>query len=53
MAVANAYLSFAGSQLADVWVMLGDNAYSIGSARPRFLDDLVSKDPRRVLRADD
>ena len=31
MAVANAYLSFAGSQLADVWMMLGDNAYSIGT----------------------
>ena len=30
-AVANAYLSFAGGQLADVWVMLGDNAYTRGT----------------------
>jgi hypothetical protein len=30
-AVANAYLSFAGSRLADVWMMLGDNAYPIGT----------------------
>ena len=30
-AVANAYLTFAGGRLADVWMMLGDNAYPIGS----------------------
>jgi hypothetical protein len=31
MAVANAYLSFAGGRLADVWMMLGDNAYPRGT----------------------
>ena len=29
--VANAYLGFAGGDLADVWLMLGDNAYNIGT----------------------
>src|SRR5690606_29719012 len=29
--VRDAYLSFAGSRLSDVWLMLGDNAYLVGS----------------------
>jgi hypothetical protein len=29
--VADAYLSFVGGDLADVWLMLGDNAYNIGT----------------------
>jgi len=30
-AVMNRYLEFAGAETADVWLMLGDNAYSIGT----------------------
>jgi hypothetical protein len=30
-AVADAYLGFAGGELADVWLMLGDNAYGHGT----------------------
>ena len=30
-AVADAYLSFAGADTADAWLMLGDNAYNIGT----------------------
>lgn len=31
LAVANAYLQFTGTQDTDVWLMLGDNAYQVGS----------------------
>ena len=30
-AVADAYLDFAGGDITDVWLMLGDNAYNIGT----------------------
>ena len=34
IAVADAYLAFAAGRLADVWLMLGDNAYFFGIGQP-------------------
>jgi Calcineurin-like phosphoesterase len=39
--VRDAYLSFAGSDLADVWLMLGDNAYSTGTDQ-QYTDGLFA-----------